>query len=1012
MAVQRAHVLVCAGAGCVSSGCKAVEESLVQAVRNLGLADEVRIVETGCMGPCDLGPVIVVYPEGVFYRKVKPEDAPVIAEEHLLKGRVVTRLLYRLPGTEETLPTYDDIVFFRRQTRVALRNTGVIDPLSIEEYIARDGYAALGKVLSKMTPEQVIAEVKASGLRGRGGAGFPTGLKWEFAAKAPGKPKYVVCNADEGDPGAFMDRSVLEGDPHSVIEGMAICGYAIGSNQGYVYVRAEYPLAVERLTHAIGQAREYGLLGKNIMGLGFDFDIEIRVGAGAFVCGEETALMASIEGRRGEPRPRPPFPANAGLWGKPTNINNVETWANIPPIILKGAAWFASMGTEKSKGTKVFALAGKIQNTGLVEVPMGMPLGEIIFDLGGGIPGGKEFKAAQTGGPSGGCIPREYLNTPVDYETLAQLGTIMGSGGLIVMDEDTCMVDLAKFFLEFVQDESCGKCAPCRIGTKRMLEILQRITRGEGREGDVELLVELGNQIKASALCGLGQTAPNPVLSTIRYFRHEYDEHIRDKKCRASVCASLFLAPCQNSCPAGVDVPLYVDLTRQGRFAEAHSVVRMDNPLPMVCGRVCTHPCERKCRRGQLDDPISIRALKRFVADYPLGGNGEFGLPEPGEKKDAKVAVVGSGPAGFTCATYLARLGYQVTVYEALPVIGGMLAVGIPEYRLPKRILKREIEQLEKLGVTFKTNVRVGKDVTLAELRKKHDAVFLAIGAHKGQKLGLAGEDADGVFDAVGFLRQVNLDQAPNLKGRMVLVIGGGNAAVDAARSATRLGAKKVTMLYRRTKAEMPALDEEIEEAEREGVEIRTLVAPKRVIVRGGKVGGLECVECSLGEFDKSGRRRPVPKSGSEFTLDADVIVAAVGQTVELDGLAAKDGLASTDRGTVAADEKTCATGIDGVFAGGDCVTGPDTVIEAIAAGKRAAAEIDKYLGGDGVLFPRQEIVRRITGEIIESETPRQIVPCVPVEKRVSGFTEVELGYTAGMAQAEAARCLRCDVRE
>ena len=1015
MALQRAHVLVCAGAGCVSSGCKAVEESLVKAVKDLGLADEVRVVETGCMGPCDLGPVIVVYPEGVFYRKVKPEDAPVIAEEHLLKGRVVTRLLYSLPGTEEPLPRYDDITFFNRQTRIALRNTGIIDPLSIEEYIARDGYAALGKVLSKMTPDEVIAEVKKSGLRGRGGAGFLTGQKWEFARKAPGSPKYVVCNADEGDPGAFMDRSVLEGDPHTVIEGMAICGYAIGSNQGYVYVRAEYPLAVERLSYAIGQAREYGLLGKNIMGTGFDFDIEIRVGAGAFVCGEETALMASIEGRRGEPRPRPPFPAQAGLWGKPTNINNVETWANIPPIILRGGDWFASIGTEKSKGTKVFALAGKIRNTGLVEVPMGMPLGEIIFDLGGGIPNGKEFKAAQTGGPSGGCIPKEYLNTPVDYETLQQLGTIMGSGGLIVMDEDTCMVDLAKFFLEFVQDESCGKCAPCRIGTKRMLEILQRITHGEGREGDVELLIELGEQIKASALCGLGQTGPNPVLSTIRYFRHEYDAHIRDKKCPASVCASLFLAPCQNSCPADVDVPLYVDLTRQGRFAEAHAVIRMDNPLPMVCGRVCTHPCERKCRRGQLDQPINIRALKRFVAEYPLNGTGEFALPEPAERKAEKVAIVGSGPAGLTAANYLARLGYEVTVFEALPVIGGMLAVGIPEYRLPKKTLRREIELLEKLGITFKTGVRVGKDISLAELREKYDAVFLAVGAHKGQKLGVPGEDAEGVYDAVTFLRQLNLGQAPDLKGKTVLVIGGGNAAVDAARSSLRLGAAGVSMLYRRTKAEMPALDEEIEEAEREGVTIRTLVAPKRVVVRAGKVAGLECVECTLGEFDKSGRRRPVPKEGSEFTVDADVVIAAIGQAVDLDGLdgaAEGDGRTLVAGVTVKADPKTGATDLDGVFAGGDCVTGPDTVIQAIAAGKRAARAIDKYLGGDGVLFKRAEIVRKLSAEIIETETVRQPVPCVPVEKRISGFTEVELGYTAGMAQAEASRCLRCDVRD
>ena len=1013
MALQRAHVLVCAGAGCVSSGCKAVEESLIQSVKKLGLADEVRIIETGCMGPCDMGPAIVVYPEGVFYRKLKPEDAPIIVEEHLLKGRVVERLLYRAAGTEETLPKIDDITFFNRQERIVLRNCGLIDPLSIEEAIARDGYAALGKALSKMKPEEVAAEVKKSGLRGRGGAGFLTGQKWEFAARAAGSPKYVVCNADEGDPGAFMDRSVLEGDPHSVIEGMAICGYAIGSSQGYVYVRAEYPLAVERLTHAIGQAREYGLLGKNIMGLGFDFDLEIRVGAGAFVCGEETALMASIEGRRGEPRPRPPFPAQAGLWGKPTNINNVETWASISPIILRGADWFAGIGTEKSKGTKVFALAGKIRNTGLVEVPMGMPLGDIIFDLGGGIPDGKVFKAAQTGGPSGGCIPKEYLNTRVDYETLAQLGTIMGSGGLIVMDEDTCMVDLAKFFIEFVQDESCGKCAPCRIGTKRMLEILERITHGEGKEGDVELLIDLGEQIKASALCGLGQTGPNPVLSTIRYFRHEYDQHIRDKKCLASVCASLFLAPCQNSCPADVDVPLYVDLTRQGRFGEAHAVIRMDNPLPMICGRVCNHPCERKCRRGQLDTAINIRALKRFVAEYPLEGNGAtFQLPAPAAAKVEKVAIVGSGPSGLTAANYLARKGYQVTVYEALPVLGGMLAVGIPEYRLPKKTLKKEIELLEKLGVRFKTKVKIGPDVSLTDLRAKNDAVYIAIGAQQGQKLGIPGEDAEGVLDAVSFLRDINLGQAKDLKGKTVLVIGGGNAAVDAARSSLRLGAKKVTIVYRRSKAEMPALEEEIEEAEREGIEIRTLLAPKQIVAKGGKVTGLECLECTLGEFDPSGRRRPVPKNGSEFTLNADVVVAGVGQAIALDGMVDKTGIEVDKRGAITACDKTGATKMDGVFAGGDCVTGPDTVIAAIAAGKRAATAIDKYLGGDGVLLRKPEIVRKLTADIIEDEMLREAVPCVPVEKRLGDFTEVELGYAAGQAKVEASRCLRCDVRE
>lgn len=562
MNLYRAHVLVCAGAGCISSGCQGVKNALLESISRLGLEREVKVVETGCMGPCDLGPVIVVYPEGVFYRKLKPADAVEIAEEHLLKGRVVERLLYRVPEDGRTAATFDQIDFFKKQTRIALRNTGIINPESVEEYIARDGYRALGKVLSSMSPQEVIECIKKSGLRGRGGAGFPTGLKWEFSAKAPGSPKYVVCNADEGDPGAFMDRSILEGDPHSVLEGMAICGYAIGANQGYVYVRAEYPLAVQRLSLAIEKAREYGLLGQNIFGTGFSFDVEIRVGAGAFVCGEETALLASIEGRRGEPRPRPPFPAQSGLWGKPTVINNVETWANVPPIILNGPEWFASIGTEKSKGTKVFALAGKVNNTGLVEVPMGTTLREIIFDLGGGIPGGKQFKAVQTGGPSGGCIPARYLDVPVDYESLTQLGAIMGSGGMIVLDEDTCMVDLARFFLEFVQDESCGKCSPCRIGTKRMLEILERITRGEGRDRDIELLEELGHHIKSSALCGLGQTAPNPVLSTIRHFREEYEAHIYQKKCPARVCRALVVytideekcngcGRCKVVCPAG-----------------------------------------------------------------------------------------------------------------------------------------------------------------------------------------------------------------------------------------------------------------------------------------------------------------------------------------------------------------------------------------------------------------------------------------------------------------------------
>jgi NADH-quinone oxidoreductase subunit F len=535
-ATEKAHIMMCGGAGCISSKCTDIVEAMKECLAKNGIADQVQIILTGCMGPCDMGPVAIVYPDATFYRRLKVKDAEAIVEEHILKGNPVQRLLYRTPGAKEPTRCVHDIDLFKKQKKIVLRNNFYIDPTSIEDYIARDGYAALAKALTQMEPGEIIEEVKKSGLRGRGGAGFSTGMKWGFTAAAKGSPKYVVCNGDEGDPGAFMDRSVLEGDPHSIIEGMAICGRAIGSEQGYVYVRAEYPLAIERLSNAIDDARRYGLLGKNIFETGFNFDIEIRIGAGAFVCGEETALLTSIEGKRGEPRPRPPFPANAGVWGKPTVLNNVETWANIPEIILKGAEWFSTIGTEKSKGTKVFALAGRINNTGIVEVPMGTTLREIVFEIGGGIPRKKLFKAVQTGGPSGGCIPADYLDTPVDYDSLGALGAIMGSGGMIVMDEDTCMVDIAKFFIDFCVDESCGKCSPCRIGTKRMLEILERITTGNGKEGDIELLQELATTIKSTALCGLGQTAPNPVLSTIRYFRHEYEEHIKEHYCRSGVC--------------------------------------------------------------------------------------------------------------------------------------------------------------------------------------------------------------------------------------------------------------------------------------------------------------------------------------------------------------------------------------------------------------------------------------------------------------------------------------------
>ncbi|MCM1053944.1 MAG: NADH-quinone oxidoreductase subunit NuoF [Bacteroides sp.] len=594
--MYRSQVLVCGGTGCTSSGSPAIIERLHEEIKKNGLENEVNVIKTGCFGLCALGPIMIVYPEGCFYSMVKEEDIPEIVSEHLLKGRIVERLLYSETVTESGIKPLNDTNFYKKQHRVALRNCGVINPENIDEYIAVDGYQALGKVLKEMSPEDVIQTVLDSGLRGRGGAGFPTGKKWQLARTIvqDGGQKYVCCNADEGDPGAFMDRSVLEGDPHVVIEAMAIAGYAIGATQGYIYVRAEYPIAVKRLQIAIGQAREYGLLGKNIFGSGFDFDLDIRLGAGAFVCGEETALMTSIEGKRGEPRCRPPFPAEKGLFRRPTVLNNVETYANIPQIILKGADWFSSMGTEKSKGTKVFALGGKINNTGLVEIPMGTTLREIVYEIGGGIPNGKKFKAAQTGGPSGGCIPTEHLDIKIDYDNLIAIGSMMGSGGLIVMDEDNCMVDIAKFFLEFTVDESCGKCTPCRIGTKRLYEMLHKITSGNGTLEDLDKMEKLCYYIKNNSLCGLGQTAPNPVLSTLRYFKDEYLAHVVDKKCPAGVCTHLLqykivedkckgCTACARVCPAGAI---------SGSVKEPHSI---DPAKCIKCGA-----CMSKCKFGAI----------------------------------------------------------------------------------------------------------------------------------------------------------------------------------------------------------------------------------------------------------------------------------------------------------------------------------------------------------------------------------------------------------------------------
>ncbi len=1005
--------------GCRAYGALEVRDSFIREIQSRGLEDKVEIRETGCHGFCARAPVAAIDPFDIFYQQFSADDVPEIVEETIGKGRVVDRLAYTHSTTSEALAHRSDIPFFKGQTQVVLRNCGWIDPRSIEQYIARDGYAALARVLSQK-PEDVIEEMKKSGLRGRGGAGFPTGAKWSFLRAAPGDMKYLICNADEGDPGAFMDRAVLEGDPHSVMEGMLIAAYATGAKAGYVYVRAEYPIAVEHVHMAVAQARELGLLGKNILGSGLDFDLKIKEGAGAFVCGEETALIASIEGRRGTPRPRPPFPAQAGLWGKPTNINNVETYANVAAIILRGADWYAGMGTPTSKGTKIFSLAGRINNTGLVEVPIGLPLHEVIFGIGGGIPRGRRFKAVQMGGPSGGCVPMSHLNLPIDYGSLESVGAIMGSGGMVVMDQNTCMVDVARFFLSFTQTESCGKCVPCRIGTKRMLEILTRITRGEGREGDIELLQEMGQSIKDASLCGLGQTAPNPVLSTIRHFREEYEAHIRQKRCPSGVCDALVFAPCENTCPVRCDAVGYVSLISGGRYEEALELIRPTMPLAGVCGRVCNHPCEKACKRGDIDDPIAVSSLKRFAADWEVK-QGKLAPPVFIEKpKNAAVAVVGAGPAGLNAAYQLGRRGYRVTIYEALPVAGGMLAVGIPDFRLPREVFHHDIRFICQHNVEIVTGKALGKDFTLDELfRQGYKAIFLGLGAQADQRLGLPGEDAEGVLAGVEFLRRANLGEKVEVSER-VAVIGGGNVAIDAARMALRLGAKNVTIIYRRTREEMPASIEEIEEAEEEGIEIMFLLAPTRIITVNGKVKGVECLRMELGEYDESGRAKPVPVPGSELVIEADTVLSAIGYAPDLSCLPG-DGLFERNRnGTLRADPVTMATAAQGIFAGGDMVIGASTVVEAMAGGYRAAISIDRYLKGqdpykDRVYkAERRADVARIEddGEKAGAEKRRSEMARLPAGQRVTSFAEVNTGFDEEEALCEAKRCLRCDLEK
>ena len=1005
--------------GCRAYGSASVKDALVEEVNKQGLSDTVEIRSTGCHGFCAKAPVIAIEPLGIQYQEVTPEDAEEIVALTLKKNQLIERLGYRDPKSNAPIYYLNQIPFYAKQEKRVLKRCGRIDPTRVEDYIAADGYQAIVKALAKMNPDQVIEEVLAAGIGGRGGAGFPTGLKWKFARQAEGQPKYIICNADEGDPGAFMDRAMLEGDPHAVLEGMLIGAYAIGACYGYIYVREEYPIAVEHLTIAIEQLQELGLLGENILGMGFDFELSLKMGAGAFVCGEETALMASIEGKRGMPTARPPFPAQQGLDRKPSNINNVETFANIPLIISNGAAWYNEIGTEKSKGTKIFSLAGKVNNTGLVEVPIGVTIKEVVYDIGGGIPQGREFKAVQMGGPSGGCVPKQFLNLPIDYDTLQKIGAIMGSGGMVVMDENNCMVEIARFFLSFTQSESCGKCAPCRLGTTQLLKILTKITDGEGRMEDIQAIKDLGETITSTSLCGLGQTCAKPAISTLKYFTKEYEDHIKEHRCSGAVCDSMVMSACQHACPAGIDVPNYVAAIACGNYKQAIDIIRERNPFPAVCGRICIHPCETKCRRGELDEAIAIRTLKRFASDWYFENIGMAKKPFP-VTNSQKVAVVGAGPAGLTCAYFLSQMGYQASVFESQEIAGGMLGIAVPEFRLPQEIIEEEVKYIESCGIDIRYNAAIDASHTVNELLQEgFSAVFIAAGAQASKVMGIPGEELalDGLYYGLPFLTDIRCGEKIRLRGR-VIVIGGGNVAFDTARTALRVGAQDVHIYYRRGVEEMPAWKKDIEEAIEEGVIIKPFWSPGKILHDNNKVTGIEFIG-SKTIFEQDGTSYVKEDSEQLLKVDADAIIIAVGQAPDASFISKESQLERSLWGSLEVDRNSLTTNVDGIFAGGDFITGPTTVISAIASGRRAAIAIDHYLSGiKGPIRIVDEKTQfeETAGLALETESTEE-VPRIQIKIenpviRSRDFREVEKGFTEEQARIEAARCLRCDLEE
>ncbi len=1025
---NKPYVAVGMGTCGIGNGADVLYDSFEKKIKteklNIGLR------KVGCMGLCAEEPFVNIFIPGkpvLVLNKVTNKSVNKIIEA-VAKGTAPEKMaLCKISEWDHitdkinygkgynAVPEWNEIPFFKSQKKIVLRDAGILDPESIEEYMAVGGYSAFLDAILKKTPDSIVSEIKESGLRGRGGAGFPTGIKWELMKREKSEKKYIICNADEGDPGAYMNRNEIESDPHMLLEGMMLGAFAMGATDGIIYCRAEYPLAVERLNKAISVARSAGLIGKKILGTDFSFDITIVEGAGAFVCGEETSLISSVEGKAGRPRPRPPFPAQNGVYGHPTNINNVETLCNIPVIISRGSKWFRETGTEKSPGTKVFSLVGKVKNTGLVEMALGSPITTIVYEIGGGASGKeKKIKAVQTGGPSGGCIPANLFETTVDYESLAKLGAIMGSGGMVVMDQDNCMVDVAKYFLEFTNSESCGKCVPCREGLSQELNLLKRITNGEGKDSDLEALSQIGLSVMDTALCGLGQTAPNPIMTTLKYFKNEYEEHIHKHHCQGGTCEALFDALCSNSCPMHMNIPAYLALLKEGRLEEAFESTFRDNPLPGTIGRICHFHCQMRCRRETIDDSVQQGEIHRYLADtmYKMGREKDIykkiiaeKLPDTGKK----IAIVGAGPAGLTAAFYLSRLGHKITIYDSHSKAGGVLRYGIPAYRLPKEVLDKELQFFRMMGVKFVFNTVYGKDVTSAKLLKDNDMLFISIGSYNHVEMDINGYELKGVIQGTDLLEQLEEKKMVPM-GKKVTIIGGGNVAIDAARTLWRIGVD-VTVVYRREKEDMPANKLEIEEAEKEGIKFMFMAAPLRIVGDSkNEVEALEVMQMKGGTYDISGRRRPV-ESGNTFMVPCDTVVIAVGERAD-GGLLEREGIITNKKGTACINPYNFQTSNPRVFAAGDVVTGPSTAAEAMGMAKEAAAAIDIELTGEKRFF-------RLMKDFEYDHTPpdepakknRISGRHLPLEDRKGNFQEINLGYMGDQAREEAMRCLRCDIR-